>query len=154
MEIQEFKNMPKEKKILIVAKYIIENEATVKETALYFGISISSIKKYINDDCNLKNINENIYLAVKEVQDKLQKEGQIKGGQIGKRDASISDFEVEEIAKKMIENGWTLGQASNYFDNIPTSTLYENLMKLTDVELKNNLQILFDENNKFKGGRL
>lgn len=154
MKTEEFKNMSKVKKILTVAKYIIENEATILETALYFGISTSSVKKYINDDHNLKSIDNDIYIAVKEVQDRLQKIARIKGGENGKATPSISEFEAEEIATVMIERGWTLEQASNYFDNIPTSTIYENLMKISDKELLDKLQNLFVENNKSKGGRL
>ena len=71
MKTEEFKNMTKVKKILTVAKYIIENNATITQTALNFGISTSSVKKYINDAYNLQSIDNNMYLAVKEVQDKL-----------------------------------------------------------------------------------
>ena len=154
MKIEEFKNMTKVKKILTVAKYIIENNATIEQTALNFGISTSSIKKYINDDYNLKSIDPNAYLAVKDVQEKLQIEGRIKGAKAGKRTATITEFEAEEIARVMIENGWTLQQASLHFDNVPTSTIYENLMKISNCELLEKLQNLFEENNRFKGGRL
>lgn len=153
MATENLKNMSKEQKILSVAKYIIENKATISQTAIHFGMSTSSIKKYINDEQNLQSIDNNIYLAVKNVQDEILKDAQIKGGSTGKRSTSISEFEALEIARVMIEKGWTLEQASIYFDEIPTSTIYENLMRITDVELLTELQNLFHENNKMKGGR-
>lgn len=153
MEKEEFINLSKAQKILTVAKYIIENNATINEVALNFGISTSSVKKYINDKHNLQSINYDVYLAVKEVQEKILMTARIKGGKIGIATPSISEFEAEEIATVMIERGWTLEQASNYFDNIPTSTIYENLMKISDKELLIGLQNLFEENNKSKGGR-
>lgn len=146
-------NKIKEEKILMVAKYIIENNATIEATAAYFGISTSSVKKYINNKENLQSIDYNAYLVIKEIQKELQINGRINGGKIGKRTSSITDYELEEIATVMIEKQMTLEQASIYFDDIPTSTLYENLMKLKNEELKSKLQTLFEENNKSKGGR-
>jgi len=154
MKTEEFKNMTKVKKILTVAKYIIENNATITQTALNFGISTSSVKKYINDAYNLQSIDNDMYLAVKAVQDKLQIDARIKGGKNGKRGSTISEFEAEEIAKVMVEMSWTLEQASQHFDGVPTSTIYENLMKISDKDLLLELQNLFEENNKSKGGRL
>lgn len=51
-----------------VANYIINNRATINETAGAFGKSVSSIKKYINDADKLQRIDFELYQKVKEVQ--------------------------------------------------------------------------------------
>lgn len=44
-----------------VANYIINNRATINETAGAFGKSVSSIKKYINDADKLQRIDFELY---------------------------------------------------------------------------------------------
>lgn len=147
MELKE----QREKKILEIAKYIISNKATIQMAADKFGISTSSVKKYINDDKNLKSIDYSAYVAVKETQKDLIKTGNYVGGKNGIRTSSISDFEAEEIARTMIQKGWTLEQASIFYQ-IPSSTIYDNLMRLKDSELLNDLKRLFKENKNVNQG--
>lgn len=149
---KSFKELTKEEKILTVAKFIIKNKATIEMTADNFGISISSVKKYINNKENLQSIDYDIYLAVKKVQQELISIGQHVGGKNGVRSASISDFEIEEIARIMIDKGYTLQNTSLEF-GIPTSTLYERLMSINNKNLSEELERLFDINNRNKGGR-
>lgn len=145
METKNFKSMSKEDKIKTVAKFIIENNATVNETAEYFSISESCIKKYINDPNNLIRISFSDYEKIKVIQESLQIEGRSIGGKVGKRSATLKEHEILRIAMQMIKMGWTLEQASIQL-NIPKSTIYENLVKIKDIELRKRIQKLFDEN--------
>ena len=52
----------------------------------------------------------------------------------------------------MIDKGYTLQNASLEFE-IPTSTLYERLMSINNKNLSEELERLFDINNRNKGGR-
>ncbi|MBE6161429.1 MAG: hypothetical protein E7158_04340 [Firmicutes bacterium] len=142
----------KEKKILDVAQYIIDNKATIKETAEHFKMSESSIKKYINDYDKLINIDEAKYLAVKYVQSEIELKGQRKGAEIGKRGKAIDERKIIEIAKKMITNGWTLQIASSYY-NMPTSTIYDRVTDIKDENLRRSIYELFEDNSKNRGGR-
>lgn len=116
-----------------VANYIINNRATINETAGAFGKSVSSIKKYINDADKLQRIDFELYLKVKEVQKVIELNGQIAGGRIGKRSAGISDYDSIEMAQDRIDNYATLEQLSKKY-NVPTSTIYEAIKRIDDDE--------------------
>lgn len=116
-----------------VANYIINNRATINETAGAFGKSVSSIKKYINDVDKLQRIDFELYLKVKEVQKIIELNGQIAGGRIGKRSAGISDYDSIEMAQDRIDNYATLEQLSKKY-NVPTSTIYEAIKRIDDDE--------------------
>lgn len=139
----------KQIKILKVAKYIIQYKATIQMAADEFKCSISSIKKYINDENNLKKIDEKLYNEVKRVQNEIISMGNKKGGQIGKRTATYTEEEAEKIAKKMIALQMTLSQGSSYFD-IPVSTLYELLKRINNPEIRLQLEQLFLLNSMYK----
>ena len=139
-----------EKLILEVAKYIIENKATIKDAALKFNKSESSIKKYINE--KLIDIDENMYLAVKYVQNELMIEGRKIGGKTGKRGPSMTEEEARCIAKQMIENGWTYEDAQMNL-GIPASTINERLNAIKDPELQESLEELYKNNRKFGSGK-
>lgn len=144
----------KEKKILEVAKYIIENKATIELTAEHFNMSTSSIKKYINDKNNLQSIDTEIYNEVKRIQQELIRIGNQVGGKNGNGilKSKHTDFEAMEIAEIMVEEGLTIKEASNKF-NIPKSTLYDMITKLNDQIIKDKLQMLFNINDqKFGNG--
>lgn len=116
-----------------VANYIINNRATINETAGAFGKSVSSIKKYINDVDKLQRIDFELYLKVKEVQKVIELNGQIAGGRIGKRSAGISDYDSIEMAQDRIDNYATLEQLSKKY-NVPTGTIYEAIKRIDDDE--------------------
>ena len=98
----------RQKKILEVAKYIIANKATITMTADYFGLSVSSIKKYINDQDKLKAIDFEIYNEVKKVQNELENIGHYIGGKNGIREPKYTEFEALEIAETMISESLTI----------------------------------------------
>ena len=118
----------KQEKILEIAKYIIKNKATVQVTADHFKLSISSIKKYINDDDKLKSIDYDIYEAVKKVQEELIVIGNKVGG-------------------KMISKSLTLDEAEEYF-KIDRSTIYDRIRSIDDEVVQVELDQIFDRNKK------
>ena len=75
------KNM--EEKIIAVANYIVDNNATIIQTAEHFNMSPSSIKKYINSKDKLQSIDIELFKKVKEAQMGITLDGQIKGGKTG-----------------------------------------------------------------------
>ena len=144
-------NIERQRKILEVAKFIIENKATINMAAQQFNLSTSSIKKYINNLENLQSIDMEIYKEVKEVQKEIESIGHYVGGKNGIRGPQYTEFEGLEIAETMIAEGLTLEQASTRF-NIPKSTLYETLKRIDDEEVEEELKNLFDSNNSRFGG--
>ena len=129
-----------EKKILECAQYIIENNASIPQTAEALGCSVRSVQKYINEDDKLKKISKEIYLTVRRIVDQKEKEGKIKGGKKGKRGPSIDEKTILKIAKDIIGNNLTYEMASAKY-NIPTSTIFENVRKIKN----NNIQIELDK---------
>ena len=148
MNPEEFKNMTKVKKILTVAKYIIENNATIEQTALNFGISTLTIEECINGDYGLESINPKAYAAVKKIEELNNKKITESNEQY-----KISEFDAEEIARIIIENRLTLQEASLQFDGIPASIIFEALTGIYDEGLKAQLYNLFETGNIAKGGR-
>lgn len=76
-----FSSSPKlvsEKRCEILAKYIIESSATVRDAASYFGISKSTVHKDVTE--KLKKQNMSLYEAVREILDKNKSERHLRGG--------------------------------------------------------------------------
>lgn len=63
---------------VILAQYIIDQNATVRSTAKKFGISKSTVHKDITE--RLKTIKPSLYAQVREVLDKNKQERHIRGG--------------------------------------------------------------------------
>ena len=63
----------------LLADYVIETGATVRKTAIYFGISKSTVHKDLT--YKLKNINPSLYSSVKEILDKNKSERHLRGGE-------------------------------------------------------------------------
>ena len=61
-----------------MAVYMIETGATVRSTAKHFGISKSTVHKTLTE--KLRQCNHTLYLQVREVLDKNQRERHIRGG--------------------------------------------------------------------------
>ena len=66
----------------ILAKYIIETGATVRETAKNFGLSKSTVHKDVTE--KLSYINPSLFSAVREILDKNKSERHIRGGEATK----------------------------------------------------------------------
>ena len=67
----------------IFASYIIDNNATVRQTAQVFGISKSTVHKDIV--CKLKYYNPSLYTEVKKILDKNKAERHLRGGEATKQ---------------------------------------------------------------------
>ena len=66
----------------ILAKYITETGATVREAAKNFGLSKSTVHKDVTE--KLSYINPPLYSAVREILDKNKSERHIRGGEATK----------------------------------------------------------------------
>ena len=67
-----------EERAIIVAKYILEKNTTVRQTARTFGVSKSTIHKDITE--RLEEINPSLAKEVKKVLEKNKSERHIRGG--------------------------------------------------------------------------
>jgi putative DeoR family transcriptional regulator (stage III sporulation protein D) len=78
-----------EERTLEVAKYIIANKSTVRDTAKAFGCSKSTIHKDLTE--RLPKINPNLADTVKELLDFNKAERHIRGGEATKLKYSVSN---------------------------------------------------------------
>ena len=67
---------------VLLANYIIENHATVRFTAMRFGISKSTVHKDVTEV--LPHVNRALYLHVKYVLNQNKQERHLRGGQATK----------------------------------------------------------------------
>ena len=67
-----------EERAIVVAKYILEKNTTVRQTAKTFGVSKSTIHKDVTE--RLEEINPTLAKEVKMVLEKNKSERHIKGG--------------------------------------------------------------------------
>ncbi|MBE6662977.1 MAG: stage III sporulation protein D [Ruminococcaceae bacterium] len=67
----------------ILGRYIIENNATVRETGKAFGISKSTVHKDITE--KLSKINHTLFLEVEKILQKNKMERHIRGGEATKQ---------------------------------------------------------------------
>ncbi len=127
--------------------YIINKEATAKETADYFGVSLSTIRKRLANIKTSLQDNSEITAQLLSVSDSNQDKGRAKGGLSHNSGIKITES-IESIADKAIyvlANNLTLEEASIKF-NIPTSTLFEHFKMLENPyygQIYNDLQSLF-----------
>ena len=63
----------------VLGQYILENRATVRETAARFGISKSTVHKDVTE--HLKRSNPALFLSVKQVLEQNKKERHLRGGE-------------------------------------------------------------------------
>jgi len=73
----DLKGLPEERAV-ILAQYIVEHNATVRQTAKEYNISKSTVHKDVSD--RLKSINEGLYKNVKLVLEQNKQERHIRGG--------------------------------------------------------------------------
>ena len=67
-----------EERAAMLGEYIIESKGTVRGAAKKFGISKSTVHKYVSQ--RLKNINPTLYREVREILDTNKSERHIRGG--------------------------------------------------------------------------
>ena len=81
-----------EERALQIAAYIIENNATVRQTAKQFGISKSTVHKDVSE--RLLKINPILANKVREILDENKAERHIRGGMATKLKYSHNDKEA------------------------------------------------------------
>ena len=67
---------------VMLANYLIENDATVRAAAIRFGISKSTVHKDVTQV--LPRVNKALYQSVKQVLDKNKRERHLRGGEATK----------------------------------------------------------------------
>ena len=67
---------------IILGEYILEQQATVRAAAEWFGISKSTVHKDVSE--RLKNISPSLYAEVKEILERNKAQRHIRGGQATK----------------------------------------------------------------------
>jgi len=77
-----------EERCEVLAKYVIENMSTVRDTARAFGISKSTVHKDITE--KLSKVNFSLYETVCAVLEKNKSERHIRGGEATKRKYQIN----------------------------------------------------------------
>lgn len=137
-----------------LVNYIVNNNATLKEAAEFFEVSIDTIKARMR---NIKNSldNDSIILNnLNEVANKNVLEGRKKGGQ-SSNSGVVRDIELEQIAERamiMLADNLSIDSAAIRF-NIAPSTLYDHLELLNNdeySELYDDLKAMYSYHNKTK----
>ncbi len=72
-----------QKRVLEISNYIIESQATVRQTAGVFGVSKSTVHKDVTE--RLPLINELIALRVRDILDSNKAERHLRGGEATKQ---------------------------------------------------------------------
>ena len=67
------------KRCELLGNYIVEQGATVREAARYFGISKSTVHKDVTTD--LRNVNLTLFESVSEILQKNKEERHLRGGE-------------------------------------------------------------------------
>ena len=81
-----------EERCEVLARYVIENNSTVRETAKVFGISKSTVHKDITE--KLSKINFILYETVFRVLEKNKSERHIRGGEATKRKYRLNSNKI------------------------------------------------------------
>ena len=77
---------------VLLANYLIENQATVRAAAARFGISKSTVHKDVTQV--LPRVNRALYIHVKEVLDKNKQERHLRGG-MATRQKYLGETEIK-----------------------------------------------------------
>lgn len=135
-----------------LVNYVINNEATLKQAADYFEVSLSTVKKMMKQIKENLNENSAIYQELNGISKQNELLGKQKGGQVlnsgPKRTLSLEQISL--IAMEIIANNMTLDLASQKF-LIPKSTLWDNLNLLNCqqyLELYNDLLYIYKCHNE------
>ena len=101
-----------EERAIVVAKYILERNTTVRQTAKTFGVSKSTIHKDVTE--RLEEINPSLAKEVKMVLEKNKSERHIRGGMATKLKY---EKEVKKDVKNKPEDDFSVKRKSNQRDH-------------------------------------
>ncbi|NLN27057.1 MAG: sporulation transcriptional regulator SpoIIID [Firmicutes bacterium] len=76
------------KRVVDVSHYIVETKATVRQAALVFGVSKSTVHKDVTE--RLPRINKDLARRVKRVLERNKAERHIRGGEATRRKYSVA----------------------------------------------------------------
>ena len=126
--------------IIYEAEEYINNNLSVKETAIVLGVSKRTLQLHFK---RLEQIDKNLYDKVRAKQEQNQQAGRIKGGQNGKATPNFDPKLPEAIASYMIHYELTYEETSEEYE-IPKSTIYEmtHNPKYVDPDLIRRLDLL------------
>ena len=92
------KQQPRERAI-ILGEYILEQQATVRAAAEWFGVSKSTVHKDVSE--RLEQVQPELYAQVKEILEQNKQERHIRGGLATKRKYALRKQQEEgEISHK------------------------------------------------------
>lgn len=84
---------------IILGEYILEQQATVRAAAEWFGVSKSTVHKDVSE--RLEQVQPELYAQVKEILEQNKQERHIRGGLATKRKYALrKQQEEEEISHK------------------------------------------------------
>ncbi len=86
-----------DERAVILARYIVENKSTVRETAKQFGVSKSTVHTDVTE--RLKKINPSLFAQVRSILDINKEERHIRGG-IATREKYLKEAEIKGIIDK------------------------------------------------------
>ena len=131
-----------------IVQDIVENHLTVKDAALKYDCSVSTIRKYIAALKNSLELSDiNLYNEYIEWARESQKNGSVKGGIISKRKSSKTMDEILELYHLIVEHDYTLKQLEKMV-GVPSSTLYDCFIKYLDNDKLLVLKDIFDEHRR------
>ncbi|MBE6879211.1 MAG: sporulation transcriptional regulator SpoIIID [Ruminococcaceae bacterium] len=78
MKARDILSDSKQERCIILAEYIVENNATVRSAAKVFGISKSTVHQDVTS--RLEKLNPELHKKVREVLEKNKEERHIRGG--------------------------------------------------------------------------
>ena len=138
-----------------LVNYIVNQGATLKEAAEFFGVSVDTVKKRMANIKKELNEDSVILNDLNEVASKNTLAGRRKGGTSTNsgvvRTLSLDD--IADLARQMLANNLTIDMAANSFQMAP-STLYDNLEALNGTEYQeiyDDLRILYEIHLLVKG---
>ena len=89
-----------EERTMIIGHYIVEQKATVRAAAKYFGVSKSTVHKDVSE--RLRGIDPQLYVQAKAVLDQNKAQRHIRGGMATKEKYRLEHF-ARENARKHLE---------------------------------------------------
>lgn len=115
--------------ILKEAEYYLNNDVTNEEASKALGISKRSFQLHMK---KLAEIAPDKYKLVEDKKTSISRQGNIKGGSLGRRSSSFEEVTISELADYLISGELTYKEAAEQL-GVPKSTIHD----LTHKSLKN-----------------
>lgn len=117
--------MATKEEIIKEAEYYLNNDVTIEQASKDLSISKRTLQLHLK---KLEEIAPSTFVLVQEKKNGNIKEGNVKGGQTGKRGPTWNPNQALEIAMKILNEGMTYREAAEHY-HIPASTINEMLTK-------------------------